>query len=119
MFENYLALLIFLIVALGFGVVALFAAYLIRPRVKDPIKTSTYECGMQALGTTEIKTNIRFYLYALLFVIFEVEALFVYPWAVSVKAIGTPFVFAEMMIFLAVLFAGLVYAWKKGALVWE
>lgn len=119
MLETYLTLLIFVIVAVGFGVVSLFAAYLLRPRVKDSIKTSTYECGMPALGTTEIKTNIRFYLYALLFVIFEVEALFVYPWAVSVKSINTPFVFAEMMIFLSVLFAGLVYAWKKGALSWE
>lgn len=108
----------FFIVSIGFGLVALVAAWLFRPSVADPIKTTTYECGIEATGTTEVKTNIRFYVYALIFVIFEVETLYVYPWAVEVKAMGG-LAILEMFIFLGVLLLGLVYAWRKGALVWE
>ncbi len=89
-----------------------------RPSVPDPLKDTTYECGMEAVGSTEIKTNIRFYVFALIFVIFDVETLFVYPWAVTVREIG-PVAIIEMLIFLAVLFLGLVYAWGKGALTWD
>jgi NADH-quinone oxidoreductase subunit A len=118
MAEAYFTVLIFVIVGVGFAAVALIAAAVLRPYVADPLKRTTYECGMDAIGSTEIKTNIRFYLFALLFVIFDVEALYVYPWAVTAKALG-PTALAEMAVFLAILLAGLAYAWGKGALVWE
>ena len=115
---QYATLCGFLVVAILFGTVTLAAAWLIRPRVADPVKETTYECGIEATGTTEVKTNIRFYVYALIFVIFEVETLYVYPWAVEARAMGSVAI-AEMFVFLGILFLGLLYAWRKGALVWE
>ena len=88
MAEAYFTVLVFAVVAVGFPAVVLIAAAVLRPYVADPVKRTTYECGMDAIGTTEIETNIRFYLFALLFVIFDVEALYVYPWAVSAKSLG-------------------------------
>lgn len=118
MLIDYVTIYAFALVAVLFAAGALIAADLVRPSVPDPIKDTTYECGMEAVGSTEIKTNIRFYVFALLFVIFDVETLFVYPWAVTVREIG-PVAIIEMLIFLAVLFLGLVYAWRKGALTWD
>lgn len=118
MTAQYGTLFGFFIVSIGFGAVTLFAAWLFRPRVADAIKHTTYECGIVATGTTEVKTNIRFYVYALIFVIFEVETLYVYPWAIAARGLGGVAIL-EMFIFLAVLLLGLVYAWRKGALVWE
>jgi NADH-quinone oxidoreductase subunit A len=106
------------LIALAFATVTLVAAKLLRPRVEYARKLSTYECGIPATGTTEVKLNIRFYLFALLFVLFDVETLFVYPWAVTAKGLGH-FALAEMAVFLAILFTGLAYAWAKGALHWE
>ncbi|MBI4056409.1 MAG: NADH-quinone oxidoreductase subunit A [Elusimicrobia bacterium] len=118
MLAAYATLLVFVLVALLFAVVSLGASFLLRPRVPDSIKKSVYECGMEAVGTTEIKTNIRFYLFALLFVLFDVEVLFVYPWAVSAKVLGG-IALLDMLIFMGILFLGLIFAWKKGALAWE
>ncbi len=118
MMINYVTIYAFLVVGLGFATVSLLAAQLLRPKVPDEVKESTYECGMPAIGTTEVKTNIRFYVFALLFVIFDVETLFVYPWAVTVNSLGSVAV-VEMYIFLTILFLGLVYAWAKGALEWD
>lgn len=118
MMLDYVTVFAFLLVACLFAAVSLIASQLLRPSVADPIKDTTYECGMPAVGTTEVKTNIRFYVYALLFVIFDVETLFVYPWAVTARDIG-PAALATMTVFLGVLFLGLVYAWMKGALAWE
>ena len=118
MADAYFTVFLFCIIAVAFAAVTLIAAAILRPYVADPLKRTTYECGMDAIGTTEIKTNIRFYLFALLFVIFDVEALFVLPWAVDVKALGVP-ALAEMGVFLTILIAGLAYAWGKGALTWE
>ncbi len=115
---DYATLFAFAVVAVAFSAVTLVAAQLLRPSVPDTVKQSTYECGMEAVGTTEVKTNIRFYLFALLFVVFDVEALFVLPWAVTVKELG-PVALVEMLIFLAILFLGLAYAWGKGALAWD
>ena len=115
---DYATLFAFAVVAVGFSAVTLVAAQLLRPSVPEAVKQSTYECGMEAVGTTEVKTNIRFYLFALLFVVFDVEALFVLPWAVTVKELG-PVALVEMLIFLAILFLGLAYAWGKGALAWD
>ncbi len=118
MLIDYVTIYAFVLVAVLFAAAALIAASLVRPSVPDPIKDTTYECGIEAVGSTEIKTNIRFYLFALLFVIFDVETLFVYPWAVTVREIG-PVALIEMLIFLSVLFLGLIYAWGKGALTWD
>lgn len=79
---------------------------------------ASYECGMPPVGSTEAKINIRFYLFALLFVLFEVEVLYVFPWAVNARQLGA-FALLEMLIFLGILFIGLLYAWNKGALQWE
>jgi len=118
MMIDYVTLYAFLVVAIGFSAVTLIASHLLRPKVPDAVKDSTYECGIPAIGTTEVKTNIRFYVFALLFVIFDVETLFVYPWAVTVKEIGAV-ALVEMFVFLTILFLGLMYAWAKGALEWD
>lgn len=120
MMPDYATVFAFAAVAVLFAAVLLVLAHLVRPSLPDAVKNSTYECGMDALGSTEVKTNVRFYLFALLFVIFDVELLFVYPWAVIVGGRdGGPVVLLEMFVFLGILFFGLVYAWKKGALAWE
>jgi len=120
MMLDYVTIYAFVLLAILFAVVMLVAAQLLRPSLPDPVKNSTYECGIVAVGTTEVKTNVRFYLYALLFVVFDVEALFVYPWAVIVGGRdGGPVALLEMFVFLGILFFGLVYAWRKGALAWE
>ncbi|HAH05250.1 MAG TPA: NADH-quinone oxidoreductase subunit A [Elusimicrobia bacterium] len=120
MMLDYATIFAFVLVDVLFAAVLLILAQLLRPSLPDKVKNSTYECGMDAFGTTEVKTNIRFYLFALLFVIFDVELLFVYPWAVIVGGRdGGPAVLLEMFVFLGILFFGLVYAWKKGALAWE
>jgi len=118
MLTAYASILVLLFVAILFAGGTLFANYMVRPRVKEAVKRSTYECGMEAVGTTAVPTNIRFYTYALLFVIFDVEALYLLPWAVVVRGMGAV-ALAEMGIFLAVLVAGLAYAWRSGALQWE
>ena len=118
MMGGYATVLAFGVIAVAFAAVTLIAAWLFRPQLPDAVKLSTYECGIEASGTTEVHTNIRFYVYALIFVIFEVETLYVYPWAVEVKALGG-FAVIEMLVFLSILFVGLVYAWRKGALQWE
>ena len=118
MFPAFAAVYVITLLALLFAAVALGAAKLLRPRVEYARKLSTYECGMPAVGTTQVKLNIRFYVFALLFVIFDVETLFVYPWAVTARRLGPPAI-AEMAVFLAILLLGLAYAWAKGALQWE
>jgi len=118
MFESLLTVYTLGLIAVCFAAAALIVPSLLRPRVADAVKGTTYECGMTAVGTTEIKHNIRFYIYALLFVIFDVEALFVIPWAVAAGRLGRV-ALAEMMVFLFILFVGLVWAWGKGALTWE
>ncbi|MDA8243170.1 MAG: NADH-quinone oxidoreductase subunit A [Elusimicrobia bacterium] len=115
---SYGPILVLFTIAVLFAGMSLLAAFLVRPKVKAPLKDSAYECGMEAVGTTMGQTNIRFYTYALLFVIFDVEALYLFPWAVVVRALGA-FAIVEMAIFLGVLAAGLAYAWKMGALQWE
>ena len=114
----YATIYAFALLGILFAAVTLVAAKLVRPRVAYARKLSTYECGIPAVGTTEVKLNIRFYVFALLFVIFDVETLYVYPWAVTARSIGTV-ALVEMAIFLAILFLGLAYAWAKGALVWD
>lgn len=118
MLSSYALIYLFVLAGIAFGAGALIAAKLLRPSLPYERKLATYECGITPTGTTEVKLNIRFYVFALLFVIFDVEILYIYPWAVTVKEVGA-LALAEMAIFLAILFLGLIYAWKKGALVWE
>jgi NADH-quinone oxidoreductase subunit A len=118
MMTAYASVYAITIVALAFATVTLVAAKLLRPRVEYARKLSTYECGIPATGTTEVKLNIRFYVFALLFVLFDVETLYVFPWAVTARGLGQVAI-VEMAIFLAILFIGLAYAWAKGALQWE
>jgi NADH:ubiquinone oxidoreductase subunit 3 (subunit A) len=89
----------------------------IRPKAPDPIKASVYECGMVPIGDAHVRYNVRYYLFALLFVVFDVEAVFLYPWAVAYRQLGT-YAFVEALIFIAILFVGFVYAWRKRAMEW-
>lgn len=116
--REYLPILILLFVAGGFSVVLLLAAKLFAPSSPDSEKVSTYECGFNAFEDSRMKFDVRFYLVAILFIIFDLEVAFLFPWAVSLEKIGV-YGWAVVMIFLVELGAGLIYAWKKGALDWE
>ena len=109
---------VFLAFGTFFAFFSLFLAWLVRARGNDPIFRTTYECGPESVGSPWIGINVRFYLFALLFVLFDVETLFIYPWAVVYKSLGM-IGFVEMLAFIAVLFLGLVYTWRKGGLKWE
>ena len=115
---NYLPILIFLAVAGGFGLVLLAAGWLLGPRRPDGEKVSPYECGFEAFEDSRTKFDVRYYLVAILFIIFDLEIAFLFPWAVSLDAIGG-FGLASMGVFLAVLVVGFIYEWKKGALEWD
>jgi len=95
----------------------LFGVLRIRPQAPDPIKEDTYECGVETEGTAWVQFNVRYYYYALLFVIFDVEAVFLYPWAVSFEKVAVAG-FIEVLTFVMVLLIGLAYAWRKNALEW-
>ena len=109
---------LFFLFGIIFAAIGLVLAWLVRARNDDPIFNTTYECGSETIGPSQVQINIRFYIFALLFVLFDVEAVFVYPWAVNAKNLGISG-FAEMAVFLGVLLLGLAYAWKKGVLKWE
>ena len=115
---QYLPILIFLGIALGLGLVLLLAAAVIAVRNTDPEKVSAYECGFNAFDDARMKFDVRFYLVSILFIIFDLEIAFLFPWAVAfqdVSMVG----FWSMMVFLSVLTIGFAYEWKKGALEWE
>ena len=115
--ENYLA--VFLAINIGFGLVAtaLIAARILAPYSKERGKSISYECGMLPIGRTRVQMQVRYYIFAILFLIFDVEAVFLFPWAVNVANSGAT-AFWEMVIFIGILAAGLGYAWKKGVLQW-
>ncbi|MBL8024371.1 MAG: NADH-quinone oxidoreductase subunit A [Elusimicrobia bacterium] len=114
---DYFHILIFALIAAVFFPMLLAVASLVRERgVKKDL--SPYECGMDPVGSAWVSPNIRFYVFALIFVIFDVEALFVFPWAVQFHALGVE-VFVAVMVFVGLLFFGLIYAWRQGALKWE
>ncbi len=117
MLSNYAFIGLFVIAAATFPMLPLAAAYFIRPRRPTPTKLSTYECGLEAIGDIRVQFKVQYYLYALAFVIFDIEVVFLYPWAVAFHQLGL-FALVEMAIFLLILAGGLVYAWKKGALEW-
>jgi NADH-quinone oxidoreductase subunit A len=118
MMSAYSVVFAFVLVSVAFAAVTLLAAKILRASVPYARKESTYECGIPATGSTEVKLNIRFHTFALLFVLFDVEVLYVFPWAVTAREIG-PLALVEMAVFLAILALGLAFAWRKGALTWE
>jgi NADH-quinone oxidoreductase subunit A len=115
--SNYAFIGIFLLFALSMPVVVLVMAFLLRPKRPAPVKQSTYECGLEAVGDIWVQFKVQYYLYALAFIIFDIEVVFLYPWAVAYNQLGL-FALIEMFIFMVVLVYGLVYAWRKGALEW-
>tara|TARA_B100000678_G_scaffold38399_1_gene28123 strand:+ start:136 stop:504 length:369 start_codon:yes stop_codon:yes gene_type:complete len=122
MIENYFPIFIVFIVAAGFTFVSLIATHLIGPRINNPVKMMPYESGVDPVGETRIRFSIRFFLIALLFIIFDIEIVFLYPWAVVFKDFlsnSGAFIFFEMVVFLAILVFGFVYVWRNGALEWE
>ncbi len=115
---NYAPIVIFLIVAAGITVAMIAGSYLLARQKPDSEKLSAYECGFEAFTDARSKFDVRFYLVAILFIIFDLEVAFLFPWAISLKDTGS-FGFLSMTAFLGVLTVGFVYEWKKGALEWE
>ncbi|MFZ5750775.1 MAG: NADH-quinone oxidoreductase subunit A [Pseudomonadota bacterium] len=118
MLREYLPILIFLAMATALGLVLILAAAIIAVRNPDPEKVSAYECGFNAFDDARMKFDVRYYLVSILFIIFDLEVAFLFPWAVAFKDISTV-AFWSMMAFLVVLTVGFAYEWKKGALEWE
>lgn len=118
MLENYLPILLFILVGLAFGVVPILAGWLLAPNRPDAEKLSPYECGFEAFEDARMKFDVRYYLVAILFILFDLEIAFLFPWAVVLEEIGL-FGFVSMLIFLGILVVGFIYEWAKGALEWE
>ena len=116
--QNYLPLVVFVGVAGLIGLVLLIAPFLVAFQQPDPEKLSAYECGFNAFDDARMKFDVRFYLVAILFIIFDLEVAFLFPWAITLGKIGV-FGFWAMMVFLGVLTVGFIYEWRKGALEWE
>ncbi len=115
---EYLPILIFLVIAIGLAVVMVAASYIVAQQRPYSEKDSAYECGFEAFDDARGRFDVRFYLVAILFIIFDLEVAFLFPWAVALGEIGE-FGFWSMVVFLAILTVGFIYEWKKGALEWE
>ncbi|NOZ36556.1 MAG: NADH-quinone oxidoreductase subunit A [Gammaproteobacteria bacterium] len=118
MLENYLPVLIFIIVGVVVGGVMIALGFVMGPYRPDDQKLSPYECGFEAFEDARMKFDVRYYLVAILFIIFDLEIAFLFPWAVVLEKIGV-FGYAAMVVFLGILVVGFIYEWKKGALEWE
>ena len=122
MLIDYLPLVIFFGIAVAFGVFVIIASYLVGQRKLIPAKMAPYECGVTTVGTSRRRIPIRYYLVAMLFLLFDIEIVFIYPWAVVFRdlkgALGI-LIFFEMLVFIGILIAAYVYIWKRGALEWE
>jgi len=118
MLESYLPVLMFIMVGLIVGAAAITMGFLLAPRRPDSEKLSPYECGFEAFEDSRMKFDVRYYLVAILFIIFDLEIAFLFPWAVALDSVGV-FGFVAMGIFLGILVIGFIYEWKKGALEWE
>src|SRR5579859_7652963 len=118
MLAEYFPILLFILVGLGVGAGPLVLGKLLGVHRPDPEKLSPYECGFEAFEDARMKFDVRYYLVAILFILFDLEIAFLFPWAVVLHEIGT-FGFLAMLLFLAILVVGFVYEWKKGALEWE
>ena len=116
--SSYFSIILFLFIALALSIGFILANFLAAPSNPDPEKLSAYECGFEAFDDSRMEFDVRFYLVAILFIIFDLEIAFLFPWAISLGNIGAHG-FWSMMIFLSVLTIGFIYEWKKGALEWE
>ena len=116
--KDYFSIIIFFVIALGLSCVFIILNYMLSPKNPDPEKLSAYECGFEPFNDSRMEFDVRFYLVAILFIIFDLEIAFLFPWAISLGNIGF-LGFISMMIFLFILTVGFVYEWKKGALDWE
>jgi NADH-quinone oxidoreductase subunit A len=118
MLAEYFPILLFLLVGLAVGVAPMVLGKLLAPSNPDPEKVSPYECGFEAFEDARMKFDVRYYLVAILFILFDLEIAFLFPWAVVLQEIGW-FGFIAMLLFLGILVVGFIYEWKKGALEWE
>ncbi len=118
MLENYVPILVFLLLGLVFGIAPIAMAYMLGPQRPDDAKLSPYECGFEAFEDSRMKFDVRFYLVAILFIIFDLEIAFMFPWAVVLEELGV-YGFWVMFVFLAILVVGFAYEWKKGAMEWD
>jgi NADH-quinone oxidoreductase subunit A len=116
--QAYLPVILFILVGIAVGVAPQVIGSVIGPSRPDPAKNSPYECGFEAFEDARMKFDVRYYLVAILFILFDLEIAFLFPWAVALREIG-PMGFWAMMVFLAILVVGFAYEWKKGALDWE
>lgn len=116
--SSYAVLCVILLGCALFPFLLLGIAQLVQIKNPTPLKYSTYECGLQPFGDAKVRYDVKFYLYALLFILFDIESIFLFPWAVSLNQLGL-YALVEMILFIAILALGLVYAWRKGALRWQ
>ena len=116
--EDYLSIIIFIFIAIGVSLGFIFLNYIFSPKNPDPEKLSAYECGFEAFDDSRMEFDVRFYLVAILFIIFDLEIAFLFPWAISLSNLGS-LGFWSMMIFLFILTIGFIYEWKRGALDWD
>ena len=118
MLGNYFPILLFIVVGLLIGILAMLAGWFLAPNNPDKEKLSPYECGFSAFEDARMKFDVRYYLVAILFILFDLEIAFLFPWAVVLEEIGL-FGFVAMLVFLGILTVGFIYEWKKGALEWD
>lgn len=118
MFAAYFSILIFIVLGLFFGVAPLVIGSILGPRKKELNKLAPYECGFPEFSDARMKFDVKFYLISILFIIFDLEIAFLFPWGVAIKQLSWP-AFNGMLIFLLILFIGFIYEWRKGALEWE
>ena len=116
--QEYSSILIFIVLALGFGLVTLALSYLVQPKYPEAEKLSVYECGSEPFSDSRMPFPVRYYVIAMLFVIFDIEVIFLYPWAITFYDLGV-IGLIEMMIFIGLFVVAYVYAWRKGALEWD
>lgn len=114
----FVPILVMVVVAIGFAAVGLAASHFLGKRINDPAKLAPYECGITPVGTARERFHTRFYLIAMLFIVFDIETVFLYPWAIVFKQLHM-FGLIEMAVFIGILLLGLVYVWGKGALEWD
>jgi NADH-quinone oxidoreductase subunit A len=114
---NYIFVGLLLLVAVVFALAPVFIEFLVAPRKRTLAKGDAYECGVKTYGETWVRFRIQYYIYAIMFVVFDIETVFLFPWAVGYEALG-PFALYEMIVFVLILLVGLVYAWSKGVLKW-
>ena len=118
MIDNWLLILLLMVMAVGFGGVSVLLGRLLGPRNPTPEKSAPYECGMPAVGDARERQSIRFYLIAMIFLLFDIEVAFLYPWALALRALGWAG-YVQVVLFTLVLVAGYIFVWKKGALDWS